>query len=453
MRYNAVSRPKGDDRRMPAPEPPTRKVFNCIVDDTALVAGVKKSTRDGIRKWISSGAIRLYVPLYSEALRWYPATDGIWANLSVALEQLNHLPKGADRFSADAREALKWLDDITSMPNVQTTGRVQLEGADEMYPTWAEVEKYLLPETLLSMEESESDEDSLPEDLEHSLTIADQSDEASMSSNHSAEDRPKTPSSPRSAYSSMSPGPLNITPYKGADSVISVDSPNRTARNSTELPRSSKQPKGVVPPRLQQLFNHVIWRINQESNVENAFQSFILLTNDPIKQAIGQRFGVRAKRLEQLRDAVGREDRDYRARLILHKKEMEGLATGPETATVTNGMPQKPNDWVEAKEPNSDDEDVVLFKQAPRGPATTGQRVMDPNDFGRAPTQTYTRGGRGGRGMHRGGRGTYVAPVAPRTTVVPRTDPNQPIDPDSYVRPPPRVAAVRGGRRKLWEPT
>lgn len=50
---------------MRAPEPPARKIFNCIVDDTALIAGVKKSTRDGIRKWISQSAIRLYVPLHS----------------------------------------------------------------------------------------------------------------------------------------------------------------------------------------------------------------------------------------------------------------------------------------------------------------------------------------------------------------------------------------------------
>lgn len=50
---------------MRAPEPPKRKVFSCIVDDTALIAGVKKSTRDGIRKWIAQDAIRLYVPLHS----------------------------------------------------------------------------------------------------------------------------------------------------------------------------------------------------------------------------------------------------------------------------------------------------------------------------------------------------------------------------------------------------
>jgi hypothetical protein len=53
---------------MRAPEPPKRKIFNCIVDDTALIAGVKKSTRDGIRKWVSQGSIRLYVPLHSMRL-------------------------------------------------------------------------------------------------------------------------------------------------------------------------------------------------------------------------------------------------------------------------------------------------------------------------------------------------------------------------------------------------
>ena len=53
------------DAAMRAPEPPQRKIFNCIVDDTALIAGVKKSTRDGIRKWVSQGAICLFVPLHS----------------------------------------------------------------------------------------------------------------------------------------------------------------------------------------------------------------------------------------------------------------------------------------------------------------------------------------------------------------------------------------------------
>lgn len=43
---------------------PARKIFNCIVDDTALVAGVKRSTRNGIRQWVKNGQIRLFVPLH-----------------------------------------------------------------------------------------------------------------------------------------------------------------------------------------------------------------------------------------------------------------------------------------------------------------------------------------------------------------------------------------------------
>jgi hypothetical protein len=46
------------------PSPAMRKVFNCIVDETALVAGVKKSTRNGIRQWVKNGQIRVWVPLH-----------------------------------------------------------------------------------------------------------------------------------------------------------------------------------------------------------------------------------------------------------------------------------------------------------------------------------------------------------------------------------------------------
>jgi hypothetical protein len=43
------------------------KLFNVIVDETALIAGLKKSTRDGIKKWVNNKFIRLFVPLHSES--------------------------------------------------------------------------------------------------------------------------------------------------------------------------------------------------------------------------------------------------------------------------------------------------------------------------------------------------------------------------------------------------
>ncbi|KAF2192278.1 hypothetical protein K469DRAFT_554255 [Zopfia rhizophila CBS 207.26] len=455
MRRNAFPlRPNADDTRLRAPEPPSRKVFNCIVDDTALIAGVKKSTRDGIRKWVSHGAIRLFVPLHT-------------------LTQLDCLKKGSERINSDAREAIKWLDDITSMPDVEMSGRVQLEGVDETYPTWEQVEKFLLPQTLLSMEDSESEDEEYNEDLESSFNPLDASDETSMSSTHSVEERPTTPQSPRSAFSAGSAKLNSSSPYNEKAAAFMMDSPNRTARNSAEFPREEKSPQSSVPVYLQPLFNHILWTIHQEPNADAALESFILLTNDSTKQMIAQRFGIRAKRLEQLRDAVGREDREYKNRLTLYKLENEEpkpRTMAEKTKIVPTAADRPKSSDYKGMEANSDDEDVVLLKRAPRGPqaqTANSQRVWDPNDFGRA---NQHRGGyeghggprgRGGRGRGgRGGfapRGTYVPPgpqfrAPPPPAPAPRIDPSQPIDPDSFSRPPPRANTKLGSRRKLWEP-
>ncbi|CAA9965271.1 hypothetical protein PTNB73_07503 [Pyrenophora teres f. teres] len=442
------SRPVKPDIAVRAPEPPKRKVFNCIVDDTALIAGVKKSTRDGIRKWILQDAIRLFVPLHT-------------------LTQLHRLKNGTERINADAREAVKWLDDVTSN---EAASRVQLEGVDEAYTTWAEVEQFLLPETLLSMEDSESDDDEYHEDLESSFNALDMSDETSMSSTHSFEHVSKTPGSPQSFSSKYSKPAEGITPTD--PTIMMNESPSRTARNSNEISRADKSTKGAVPVYFQPLFNHILWRINQEGNPDAALESFILLTNDPTKQAIAQKFGIRAKRLEQLRDAVAREDREYKNHLTIHKIEVEATAAKTNTPIVPKAVERPKSSPVNEikQEENSDDEDEVLFKRAPRGPAATtsnNQRVFDPNDFARTNQHQPVRGGRGGHMTPRGRggpafrgrgnfapRGAYVpSGQAFRAPPVPRHDPNAPLDPNSFSRPAPKVGPVRGGnRRKLWEP-
>jgi hypothetical protein len=383
-----------------------------------------------------------------------------------ALTQLHRLKTGTERINADAREAVKWLDEITSVSG-EVADRIRIEGVDEAYTTWAEVEKFMLPETLLSMEDSESEEDDYHEDLESSFNALDVSDESSMSSTHSMDDALKLPDSPKS---SMSKSMRSADVAKHAEKVAAIvtESPDRTARNSTELARAEKSPKGAVPAYLQPLFSHILWRINKEENPDAALESFILLTNDPTKQAIAQKFGIRAKRLEQLRDAVAREDREYRNHLTMQQLETHtvpapGAPKAVERPKSSHTPEMKPME-------DSDDEDAVLFK-APKGPAATtnNQRVFDPNDFGRANQHHSPRGGRGGHMLPRGRggpppfrggrgnfapRGAYVAPgPAFRAPPAPRHDPNQPLDPNSFTRPVPRANPVRGGHgRKLWEP-
>lgn len=432
----------------PPAEAPQRKVFHCIVDETALMAGVKKSTRDGIRKWIAQGAIRLYVPLHT-------------------LTQLHRLSSGTERINADAREAVKWLDEATSLSASADADRVQLEGVDEAYTKWDDVEQFLLPETLLSMdiEDSEPDDDDhYHEDLESSFNALDVSDETSMSSTHSSGDLPKTPESPRASMSK------SLKPNE--DSAIESTVVARTVRNSTDLPCSELSSKGVVPNYLQPLFNHILWRIKKETNPDAALEFFILLTNDPTKHMIAQKFGVRAKRLEQLRDAVAREDREYKNHMTVHKLEVESTANELASSTPKASERPKSSSATESIAINkSDDEDVVLFSRVPRGPAasTIKQRVFDPNDFARTKPHQSPRGGRGGTYIPPRGRGAPPTfrgrgSVAPRGAYVPpspafraapasRHDPNQPLDPDSFTRPIPKMSPVRGGgRRKLWEP-
>ncbi|KAF2148802.1 hypothetical protein K461DRAFT_231919, partial [Myriangium duriaei CBS 260.36] len=114
------------------------KVFNCIVDETSLIQGAKKSTRDGIPKWVAAGRIRLFVPLY-------------------ALSQASRVKANKGRAATDAGEALEWLDEATTTyPHLVT-----LQGGFDKFETWAEVEKYALPKTLFSEEDDVEDLDSM----------------------------------------------------------------------------------------------------------------------------------------------------------------------------------------------------------------------------------------------------------------------------------------------------
>ena len=43
-----------------------QKMLNCIVDETALLAGAKQGTENGIKKWVSAGLINLFISLHSK---------------------------------------------------------------------------------------------------------------------------------------------------------------------------------------------------------------------------------------------------------------------------------------------------------------------------------------------------------------------------------------------------
>ncbi|KAK4507626.1 hypothetical protein PRZ48_001361 [Zasmidium cellare] len=450
-RPRPASQHGANQQNRPAGTRPTRKVFNCIVDDSALVAGVKKSTRNGIRQWVKNGQIRLFVPLH-------------------ALEELSRQKGGKNRHAEDVRETLQWLDEATTKhPNVVT-----LQGADETYERWAEVERFAVPRTLFS----ENDHDLEPElesnpahDDKPTLTVANL--KASTSSAGSDTSRSVSPSSLKSMRSSISPLSPPTSPAKAA---ISPAQNIRSVVASNSRPQSSS---ASVPNALQPLFNYILWRIHQETDPVAALESFIFLCNDPKKVNFAKGFDIKTKRLEQLREAVGREDRDFKNRQAMLARENQNVnATAVEDEEKEDATDEAPLKSSPPKAPaamlNKQQSNVIDPDTFGRGPPPKGAGVVDvPNGAPKSPRVTNAtqprgspraaqalpfaprggprgnahgnlRGGGRGRGTGRGGLANGGGPNA-----------NAPaIDPNSFTRPDPRGGfhGARGGR-KLWVPT
>lgn len=392
-----------------------------------------------------------------------------------ALEELSRQKSVKNRHAEDVRETLQWLDEATTKhPDVVT-----LQGADETYERWAEVERFAVPRTMFSEQDYEPEHN---EDVEESvdmkssqMRVSGLDVDASFSSAASDMTRSMSPSSSRSVRSSASPVSPPTSPSKAA-----VLSRQHLPSLVTASPRPQSSSDSVPQP-LQPLFNYILWRVHQELDPVAALESFIFLCNDPRKVNFAKGFDIKMKRLEQLREAVGREDRDHKNRQNLLMRETQHFAPTAGDSGLEQGQ-----------------EDEVVFKPvAPKAPAAMLQKhsnLIDPNTFGRgsqpkpnvlikdlpngapksprashvplqrssprgphATTFTPRSNMRGGpRGNFRGsmrGRGNFIG-AQTTTFVAENATPDGQIDPDSYSRPDPRagISGSRGGR-KLWVPT
>lgn len=371
---------------------------------------------------------------------------------------------------------------------------VTLQGGFEKFETWAEVEKLSLPRPLFSEGDLEDDADMtehLSYEADTKLTLEEKREKnLSMSSVGSDASRSASPSSDRSLHSPSSPLSPPDSPAK-----TSAEPCSRKGLRPTSLPsidNSTADTSGSgVPHHLQPLFNYILWRIHQEIDPGAALDSFIFLCDDPAKSRLAGRFGIRVKTLADIRFVVAREEREFKNRQLVQRKENEkaggsapnsrpptrgsaaALAPALEIHEVTNAL-----DSVSAGQEDDDDDDdeEILHKRAPKAPAAMiaaqqqrsprpANKVLDPNNFSRNGVHATGRGNLRG-GAFRGGAARGVAVSGRGSGGRPRDmsgSPNQgpieslnarggPIDPNSFSRPSTNRFRGGGGRR-LWQPT
>ncbi|EEQ92335.1 hypothetical protein RJZ56_006188 [Blastomyces dermatitidis] len=379
-----------------------RKVFHCVVDDTALTTNISE-----IKKWTSSGAITLIVPLYT-------------------LERLRALKKSGSQIGMNAREAVRFLDRVTSGKHDIPSSKIALQGPMEQFETWEEAEKYFLPEFEEELEDlSESDFDANEKETRKDLESGDSKSEHTeakslnemsqmLLSKLNFKKEPDavsiTSGGTRSHAASLASGSSQTSPECKAAKLAANPALSSNTRNSLDGHRRSTSGSFIpsVPVTIKPLLIAVLWRLHCQSGATPGVNSCILVTNDRITQTWAQKFGITTKNIHQLRTAIIYEEKEFKN----HCKYIEkNQTTEPERLLSYQ---------------NESDEDVLVF--VPRRPGKSASRGTTVK---RPATRKVTASDRISNTSTNGSSVRTNAQIVPEAVV---EVPSVPIDPNSFSR-------------------
>lgn len=373
------------------------------------------------------------------------------------------MKKDPSQVGINAREAVRFLDRVTSGKDSIPVDKIILQGPMEMYETWSEVEAYLREDfdeqAHRDIKEAgdeeggkkdednnaneEDDKDNSANDLSQVLLNKLNFKEGDVVSTTSAETHRTLPISPSSSKSQSSTTSPEFTAAKLADAskagVPDGSADKRSSSSSTpkgDMGGSISGSKAAVTAAIQPLLNSILWRLHNQDDTSDTMANCILITNDPVTSSSAEKFGITAKNIHQLRTAIVYEDKESknRSKYLEKVNHVSSDATQPK-ATF--------------KYENDSDEEVVVF--VPRGRGV--------NKFSRGSMTT--------RANHRRTPLPGMGRAENKKIVVP----SEPIDPDSFSRSAgithtpvrdgrtipsgPSRALARGsmrGRGKLWVP-
>ncbi|EED19107.1 conserved hypothetical protein [Talaromyces stipitatus ATCC 10500] len=374
-----------------------RKVFHCAVDDTVLTTNVSE-----IKRWASNGAITLFVPLYT-------------------LERLQAPKRNGSQVAINSREAVRFLDRVTSGKDSIPADRVVLQGPMEQYDNWADAEQFFLPE----FEEEDgqyiepTDGDAITQKTEDNVKAHVTQPSEPEQKDHGLPGLPsdlsqmllsklnfKAPEPAAGAQndmkSSVSLPSVGTQSDEGsrASSRSSQTSPEYADRNAKRGHNRSTSTSSNIPPTptvLRPLLSALLWRLHHNEGSIGVPQNLTLITNDRDTQVWAQKYGIMTKNIHQLRTAIQYEEKEFKNR-VKYAEKTQQAAPSP-----------KPLFSYE----NDSEEDELVF--VPRGRGKGAGR------------------GSGSRGANgRKTRAATAVAIAQADTTV--EVPSQPIDPDSFSR-------------------
>lgn len=337
----------------------------------------------------------------------------------LALERLHALKRAGSQIAINAREAVRFLDRVTSGKDNVTAERVSLQGPMEQYEKWEDAEKFFLPEFEEEPEAVEhgvngdgqvladnakdgkkngvtSSPDDLSQMLLNKLNFKKDSDAVSTTS-------AGTHSGPVSRTSSRSSRTSPECANAHVDGNSEGSKQNKASRANGHQRTASGSTIPTVPPVLRPLLSAILWRLHDGPDASNVAKSCILISNDIVTQTWAQKFGIGVKNIHQLRTSIQYEEREYKNR-CKYVEKTQGTTQGPEPKTILS---------YDDESEEEEDEDELVFVPRGRGKGSIGGTIP-------------TRGG----GNRKPAASKNVAPPVENTVEVPTS----PIDPNSFSR-------------------
>jgi hypothetical protein len=338
-----------------------------------------------------------------------------WATLTfTALERLQAPKRGGSQVAINSREAVRFLDRVTSGKDSIPAERIILQGPMEQYDNWADAEQYFLPEFQEETAEHAKVDGNVVSTPKVEVEVEVKANGSARKSEQIGPGLPglpsdlsqmllsklnfKEPATINSRFKAMSVGTESDEGSR-ASSRSSRSGPEYAERNGRGHQRSTSTSSSTpaIPTTLRPLLSALLWRLHQDQASAGVLQNLTLVSNDRDTQILAEKFGILTKNIHQLRTAIQYEEKEFKNR-VKYAEKTQHVTPSP-----------KPLFSYE----NESEEDELVF--VPRGRGKGAGR------------STASRGSNG-----RKARAAAAAAIAQADTTV--EVPSQPIDPDSFSR-------------------